>query len=1197
MAIQQGDIKLVTSAVMDDVPEGGGAPTSHVIEDNKSNEIFKDISESDRARGRLNMAKTFVSVQTQDTDTFLGANVVVAKPPEDPNVSITMFTTDNVYDTRTEAQARLEAYLNKGAEWAGFLYENHIAGQRTIQLFQRPNAPLPTVGKTLVLVANEGLSNQFEQYVRAIRVGSEIRTFTESAGGSFVDYDAAVVTIELSDALRNDHVGSSATRAFTRKANASKVRDTVVADAASYVGVAKLSEPVNLGDFTIRVDDTYSPLVPSSQVETPIVASSPYAQAGTPKGAGQTVAFVTNQGWSTTTNLLLPGGCLPGTLVITTGGSQIVDKGGVLMNGDQQVGTIDYANGILTSTVTNTSSKSISYQPAAYMQRFPQSMDVQVTAESRAQNYTGFISPQAVPGTLSLSYQVQGTWYVLTDAGDGTLRGYDASYGAGTYNQNDGSFVVTLGALPDVGSSLVFQWGVPTQEFAHPSASVKLAQTVNLGESLGEVLNPAFIQATWLEGSTTKTATVQTNGTITGDATGSVDLNSHEITICPNTIPVYGTEINYEYSVGPQAETTIPYPARDLQGKLPVEAGATNLLPGSVVLQWNTVTDLTVLGLYNTEQLRAMGITPVDPIHTARDDGAGNIVYNGATIGTVNYATGAVLFNPDTVARIPRPNYSSQLVSGSLSVSGDSRMWRLNYGGIVYVNAATIYPPDESGWVKIKYHTEAGTQRVTKTEVFKPNPTLVPGVSAPVVPGSVVLTTNYGNPWSDSGNGILRELSNGAWIERGTVDYVTGKLQVTSWPAGISNSVTRVSTLTTQGENVSSAYVFRTASAPLRPGSLSLQFAAEGGGTTIVTATTDGVISGAGITGSVDYQTGLVRVGFGSVVTAAGNEAEPWYDASRVIGGLIFKPRPVAGSTLKYTAVAYSYMPLDADLIGIDPVRLPSDGRVPIFRNGSMVVIGNTKTSSPITPSNGMTVDLARVRLSRALVRDRLGKAVYTGYTVDLEAGTLTFTDVAGMDTPVVIEDRIEDMLVARDVQISGQMTFTRQVTHAYPTSGTYVSSALEYGDRKARVSLVFDQATWGAGRPWKDAVEGDVAAGTYNTVLSPIEVTNAGASTERWALRFTSTTAFEVIGEHVGVIATGDINSVCAPVNPATGYPYFTVRPLGWGTGWAVGNIVRINTVGALCPVWIVRTIQPGPEAGINYSFDILARGDVDRP
>jgi hypothetical protein len=57
------------------------------------------------------------------------------------------------------------------------------------------------------------------------------------------------------------------------------------------------------------------------------------------------------------------------------------------------------------------------------------------------------------------------------------------------------------------------------------------------------------------------------------------------------------------------------------------------------------------------------------------------------------------------------------------------------------------------------------------------------------------------------------------------------------------------------------------------------------------------------------------------------------------------------------------------------------------------------------------------------------------------------------------------------------------------------------------------------------------------------------------------------VIGEHVGVIATGDINSVCSPLNPATGKPYFTIDPLGWGSGWAVGNILRINTVGAIYP------------------------------
>ena len=87
------------------------------------------------------------------------------------------------------------------------------------------------------------------------------------------------------------------------------------------------------------------------------------------------------------------------------------------------------------------------------------------------------------------------------------------------------------------------------------------------------------------------------------------------------------------------------------------------------------------------------------------------------------------------------------------------------------------------------------------------------------------------------------------------------------------------------------------------------------------------------------------------------------------------------------------------------------------------------------------------------------------------------------------------------------------------------------------------------------------------------------------------------MIGEHVGVIATGDINTVCAPINPATKKPYFSIPVLGWGSGWVPGNIVRINTVGAIYSFWAVRTIQAGPESGIEHSFAVLARGGVDRP
>ena len=146
MPILQGDIQLLASRVMDDVPEGGAGPSATVIEDGKSNAIVPDISESDRARGRVNMRQVHLAVRTQDTDTYMGANVIVAEPPSDPNVSITLFSTEGVYDTRSQAQARLEAYLNKGAEWSGFLYEDHIRGQRVIVLFQRPGSELPAPG-------------------------------------------------------------------------------------------------------------------------------------------------------------------------------------------------------------------------------------------------------------------------------------------------------------------------------------------------------------------------------------------------------------------------------------------------------------------------------------------------------------------------------------------------------------------------------------------------------------------------------------------------------------------------------------------------------------------------------------------------------------------------------------------------------------------------------------------------------------------------------------------------------------------------------------------------------------------------------------------------------------------------------------------------------------------------------------------
>ena len=277
MTITAGDIALLASQVMDDVDEGGGAPTSHVIGDGVSNSVFPDISEVDRAGGRFNLRKVFVAVRNLGTDTYLGSNLIIADPPADPRVSITLFGTGQAFDRRAAARDRVEAYLNRGTVWPGILLENHITGQRSIQLLQRENVDPPTVGRTLFLVVNEGQPTEVFQYVRVTRVSTEIRTFSYSTNGTYIDYTGQVVTCDLSDALRHDFPGSSPNRAFETNAGKTVIRDTLVADAAIYYGASALAMPASLGDFKVRVTSIYSQLVPNSQTEIPLVDVKPSA--------------------------------------------------------------------------------------------------------------------------------------------------------------------------------------------------------------------------------------------------------------------------------------------------------------------------------------------------------------------------------------------------------------------------------------------------------------------------------------------------------------------------------------------------------------------------------------------------------------------------------------------------------------------------------------------------------------------------------------------------------------------------------------------------------------------------------------------------------------------------------------------------------------------------------------------------------
>ncbi|MBO1249372.1 hypothetical protein J1777_05905 [Comamonas denitrificans] len=1194
MTITTQDIKFFASKVMSDVPEGGGGPSAVVLQSGKSNNIFRDVREQDRAGGNLSMRQVHLGITSGNTDVAMGSNIIVSEPPSDPNVSIVLMATKDDFATRQQDIARLEAGFIAAAAYSGQLFGDHLQGMRTLNIIQRVDASIPNVGQRLALVRREGFNDESIQYISVRKIDHTVQTFEDDKG----PFERRVVTLQLGQALERDYLGFDVQRTTITEANLkarTKIRNTVWGNAAKYYGVQPLLNAGVLGQYSVRVPSIYERVVPSAEAESPIVDGVPVAGAALPVGAAEDVTLTTTQTWSTTINLVLPGGCLPGSLRVVVGGTTITDKGGLLLAGGTQVGTVDYQNGIcLLLTGSYTGSKAITYRPAAYLQRIPQTSEILVSAEGRSQSYTGFILPLAQPGTLAISYRAQGRWYVLQDDGSGQLRGSESGQGAGTYNPNTGGYLVTLGALPDVGSSIVLSWGVPTQETVWPAAEVPLYQDLDLALPEGASIYPGGLSITWTDGATTKTATAAADMTLTGDASGRVYVGDKRIRFLPNALPPVGTQINVQVDTAPTTTETFEHPSRDGEGKLQVQATQGGWVPGSVRVQWNTLTDVGVLEENYVASLK-------DPTQDARDDGAGNLLLNGEIIGTVDYTLGKVHWMPDTHILIPKPKFEpGEIVGETGGLNGVPLMQirRMNYSGLEYKPAPSTYPNDETGWVKISYYTAASPTQHTQTVPFAPVSDLLPGIVTPIIAGSVLLRTPAGTLASDRLGGLVQYYTNGAWATAGTIDLVTGRIAWSNWER-TAPTITRVACTSTAGEALSSVFVFRTAAAPLRPSSLSLQLPAPGGGVQIVTSNAQGQLVGQGVVGTVDFEFGLVRIAFGDMVPKAEIENEPWYNPSTEDGaGNAWRPNPQVMGSLRYAAVAYEVIPVDSEIIGVNPVRLPSDGRVPIFEVGDYAVVHTHDALPPQAVTDNQAIDLGVERLSRIVIWDADDKEILHGWARDLDAGTVQILNRDGWAQPVRIAWSIEHMALIREAQIGGQITLNRPLTHHFPAGGkSYISSALMLGDRYARVSHLFDQEAWD-GVSYLDFVSGKVATATYNDTVAPVEVDNTGAITQRWALQFLTPGNVRVVGESVGVVvASHPIANDLAPINPNTGTPYFTMKKEGWGSGWAAGNLVRLNTVGAGAGFCLVRAVQPGDYTELDHRFSILARVDIDRP
>ncbi|CAN7170588.1 hypothetical protein LJR118_000298 [Acidovorax sp. LjRoot118] len=585
--------------------------------------------------------------------------------------------------------------------------------------------------------------------------------------------------------------------------------------------------------------------------------------------------------------------------------------------------------------------------------------------------------------------------------------------------------------------------------------------------------------------------------------------------------------------------------------------------------------------------------------HELHDNGAGTF---GPYHGVVNYTAKTLqvrVASQDSRTQSYSTDYENAEIFAQLGGSGQGGGGSDSAKGGVYTTAAVSEELLAGGNVYVIYST-GFTVTNEHTQNFAPpllTIDLCPLSADYVVPGSVQFTW-MGHVYRDFEGVIYRgrtDVSPG--VASGTMDYSQGLAHMTDWVVSGSPDAFTLDSLWTRRQAWKTATIMmRTQAAPLAPGGFVMVLTDTVGNSLSATADPDGLLVGAHMLGRLDYQTGVAEIQFGDFVLDSSltpaQKAEWWYDADdvgAVQADKIWRPWPVDPTTLRYNSVAYYYLPIDADILGLDPVRLPQDGRVPMVRKGGHIVIGHSGFVGPATASNGQTINMGRERLSRIRLKGSNGQVIQTGYTVDLNAGTLNVVDVTGWAQPVTYEHRIEQLIRVGDVQIDGTLGLVGQLAHDFPV-GSVVSSALVAGNLKARVSNMWDQSTWN--QVWTDGIVGSPALANYSGTVT---VTNAGAVTQRYAFIVRTSSTFECFGEYTGSLGTHSMNATFAPMNPDVGVPFFTMPP-AWGEGWIPNNVHFLHTVGAQASFAAIRTVQMGPAAGIDYEFEILGRGDVDR-
>lgn len=1216
MSIKNDDLKIMKAERMTQFNDGGGKITGYELQNNKSNEIMPDVTPIARVTGRLDYAKVFAAVQTYGDpmtdenglpingldgkpviipETLQAAGVIITKNPEDKNIGALLFSTKDHYDEIADIKDKIESYMIKTTRISGELVGRQPKGSKAIRLAQRTNAQPPLAGDTVCIIQDEGKTSQIEEYLKIEKIVPSLEDVMVQQGSTFITIPMNMLNISLYYPLENDYDAGEITGndSITKR---TILRASQVNDANSYKGAKNLTEPTVIGDLRVRLESVYGQLAPPSEGQANVVD----VQAGTDSSplvaSGGSQSFTTTQTLGAGSQTFIGIGVLPSSLRINHSGGTIQDVGGQLMSGETAVGAVDYGRGLLSFALSSSAfagSKTITYKVATLPTgAISQTEAIKITESNRSDTYNINLFPVPEPGSTYVDFVAMGARYRLKDRGDGILESDGA--GVGVIDYNTGSVSVTLAAAPDANTALIFG-------FSNKVDYINRAADFQSGAISADLFIPKFkkrlkskqlmrgqVTLKWNDG-TAHSITDNGEGMISGEGvSGLVNYINGDLELY-FTAATAAKGLRFEAiyqkagtdSVKTQSVSGYAYTGNNYKMQLDER----NVRPRSVKVEFNVTASIEEK-TYNNN-LYSANINVID-------DGVGNLkTTDGTPAGTINYTTGEMNIIISQPAEYLVPVYWYRQPQGETS-------YRWCLVGHDRKTVQSKPATDGTQFIDVQYAT-AG-EDLQETEEFTLDAyelNLTPQRQEYLVPGSVQFTF-AGRTYYDKDGAIYADFNRetgAAGSFSGLVNYQTGDVNLINWNDKAAARINVLSLLTMLNYLPVSGIDFIIPAAPIRPGSFMLRATRVDGVRLEATAGENGEFNAQSMQGNVDNRSGVVSVNFGAWVPVAGNEEEEWFDVANIKGDKVWQPYLVMIETIKYNVVATSFSPIDPEILNISLTRLPNDGRVPIYKNGDLVVLHETLTQSvPINAPVGHKIDFKIELVADLYVEDADDKRVACEkFNFDKIHGTIEVlnNDFSAYKQPLSAFALIEEENSVTDVQITGLVSLRKPIRHRFTEAA--LLSGMEYiGNMQARYTSLFEQATWSTNQ-WEDYSNGK-PNWRYNDTEYPLKLTNADVVQERWALHFTTPTDFNIYGENIGLVGRGSTATDCAPINKkpnGNSGPYFTLLAAGWGKGGqAPNNVLRFNTVAASQPIWLTRSVVPSDDTARDDSFSLRFRG-----